>query len=185
MTRPLFCAALLFSAVASAQDGGTAAPAPKNPKAPVDAGATDAGVAALQPKPVFAIAKSSLVLEQWAKTKPEARGSVPTLKAVKIGERAYLGIYLDNWELPFSRKVDLSGDILITDCTKRVLLEKAHVASAKTVDPKLQFAVPLNPTVELLYGLTDPECAYNVRLIIYDLVRGQSWASDGTFTVTR
>ena len=169
MTRPLACAALLFSVAAWAQDAGKA----------------DAGVAPPKPHPVFAIGKGSPVLEQWAKSKPEARAALPTLKTVKIGERAYFGIFLEGWELPASRKVDLSADILITDCNKRQVLEKANVAATKMMDPRVHVVVPLLPAVELMYGLTDPECAYSVKLTIFDLVRGTSWTSEGSFTVAR
>jgi hypothetical protein len=170
MTRPLVCAALLCSVVASAQDGGKAA----------------APVAPAKPRPAFALAKSSPVFEVWARTKPEARAALPNLiKSVKIGERAFLGIFLENWELPPSRKVDLTADVLITDCNKRVVLEKASIAGTRITDPKVNLAVPLTPAVELMYGLTDPDCTYSVKVTVFDLLRGQSWTSEGTFDVTR
>ena len=42
-----------------------------------------------------------------------------------------------------------------------------------------------NPAVELLYGLTDPDCTDQVQVTVFDLMRGGSWTSEGSFAVTR
>jgi hypothetical protein len=180
MTKTFFCAALLASALGWAQDGGRA------PRVPAGAAASaDAGVASRQPRPAFALARDSATLDKWSKTKPEGRAALPLLKAVKIGERAFLGLFVENYELPVSRKVDLAADVLITDCNKRIVLEKANIAGTRTMDPKLHLAVPLTPPIELVYGLTDPDCVYAVKVTVFDLNRGVSWTSEGTFPVTR
>jgi hypothetical protein len=208
MTRKLTLAALLASSLSWAQDpapapaptdagrprrvsdGGTAgkadggaAPAASAGKA--DAGSADAGVAASKPRPAFALAKDSPTLEKWAKTKPEGRAALGLLKGVKIGERTFMGLFLENYELPASRKVDLSADVLILDCDKRIVLEKANAASTRTMDPKVHLAVPMLPTIELNYGNTDPDCVYSVKVTVFDLNRGVSWTTEGSFPVTR
>jgi hypothetical protein len=188
MTRSLACAALLLSFASWAQDGGRSPRADAGAPAPAaktDAGAADAGVAAARPRPAFALAKESATLDKWSKTRPEGRAALPTLKAVKIGERAFLGLFLENWELPASRKVDLAADVLITDCNKRIVLERANAAGTRAMDPKVHVAVPLTPPIELVYGLTDPDCAYAIKVTVFDLNRGSSWSAEGSFTVTR
>lgn len=201
MTRSLALASLLAASLCLAQgapapaadagrprksaDGGTAArPAAGSAPAAGPAGAADAG-APSKPRPAFALAKDSATLEKWSKTPPAGRAALPTLKGVKIGERAFLGIFLENWELPQNRKVDLSADLLITDCNKRIVFERANVAGTRSTDPKVNLAVQLSPAVELLYGLTDPDCTYQVKVTVFDLMRGGSWSSEGSFAVTR
>lgn len=204
MTRKLTVAALLVASWSWAQapaptpaatdagrprrvsDGGTAAKADGGAApAKTDAGAADAGVAAGKPRPAFALAKDSPTLEKWAKTKPEGRAALGLLKGVKIGERTFMGLFLENYELPASRKVDLSADVLILDCDKRIVLEKANAAGTRSMDPKVHIAVPLLPAVELNYGNTDPDCVYSVKVTVYDLNRGVSWTTEGSFPVTR
>lgn len=161
----------LVACAAHAADGGT-------PKA-------DAGVAR-KPKPVFMIFDDQPAAEKFIVARPNERAAIKgVLSKVTIGKRAIGAIMLEGYELPFSRRVDLTADLTITDPTGRVVLDKASVAAASTMDPKTMTLVPLAPVVGLMYGLTDPEGEYLVHLKVWDQVRGESTVLDTRFTVTR
>lgn len=168
---------VLVAASAFAADAGSA-PSPK----------ADAGVAApaKKPKPVFVIFEDQPAAEKYVVLKPAERPKAKgVLTKVTIGKRATGAILIEDYELPFSRRVDLTADLTITDPTGRVVLDKASVAAANTMDPKVMTLVPLAPAVGLMYGLTDPEGDYKVHLVIWDQVRGESTTLDTKFTVTR
>lgn len=165
---------LLFALVASsafAADAGVPKP--------------DAG-SAVKSKPVFLIFEDQPAAEKYVVMKPAERKSAKgILTKVTVGKRATGAIMLEGYELPFSRRVDLTADITITDPTGRVVLDKASVAAASTWDPKNMTLVPLSPAIGLMYGLTDPEGEYKVHLTIWDQVRGESTMLDTKFTVSR
>ncbi len=161
---------------------------------PLVLAAPDAGVAALdagpalvaQPVPVFAIAEKPEPFDTFAITKAVDRPKVKgLLNKVTIGKRVMLAIFLDNYTLPSSRRVDLSADVVITDPNGRVTHEQVSAAQAKTLDPKTMFTVPLKPGVPLSLGLTDPEGTWKISITIWDLVRGSHSRLDSTFLVTR
>jgi hypothetical protein len=164
----------LLTSLAALADGGT-----------VDAGATskpDAGVAA---RPLFVIAEDAAVFDAFSTAKVGERPKLKTTTALKVGTTYAASIFADGYTLPFSRVVDLSADITITDSTGRVVRERASAARARTMDPKTMVAVQLVPDFRLSFGLVDPEGAYQVVLVLYDHVRGVSSRSETTFTVTR
>jgi hypothetical protein len=150
-----------------------------------DAGAADAGVAAA-PKAVLLLAASSDVFEKWVTTPPAHRAALKGLvDKVKINERTLLAIVLDGYELPRSRRVELNADVVITDSTGRVVLERASIATARMFDPKTQSAVLLRPLGALIYGVTDPEGVYTVKVTVWDQIRGEAAKTVAQFTVTR
>jgi hypothetical protein len=150
------------------------------------AAGADAGVAAVPAKPLALIATDTGVIEKWVATKPEQRGTVKGLvDRVKINERVAFAIVLDGYELPRSRKVDLTADLLITDSTGRTVVDKVSVATAKTWDPAKEFAVMLKPLTGMYFGTTDPEGAYSLKVTVWDQVRGTHVESTQQFTVTR
>jgi hypothetical protein len=119
-------------------------------------------------------------------TKPDQRGTVKGLvDKMKINERVAFAIVLDRYELPKSRKVDLTADLLIVDSTGRTVVDKVSVATAKTWDPATQFAVPLKPATAMYFGTTDPEGIYSLKVTVWDQVRGTHVESTQQFTVTR
>lgn len=171
---------LLLALVAASAFAADAGPAP-SPK-------TDAGIAApaKKSKPVFMVFDNQEAAEKFVTTKIADRAKAKgVLTKVTVGKRAVGAIMLEDYELPFSRRVDLSADITITDPTGRVVLDKASAAAAQTMDPKTMTLVPLAPALGLMYGLTDPEGEYKVHLVIWDQVRGESTTLDTKFTVTR
>lgn len=146
----------------------------------------DAGAPAVAPRAVVLLAPTAEVFDKWAMAKPAERGAVKGLvDKVKINERVMLAIVLDGFELPRSRQVDLVADIVITDSTGRVVLEKASAAGARSFDPKTQTAVVLKPIGALLYGVTDPEGVYTAKVTVWDQIRGDSAKAVAQFTVTR
>lgn len=168
-----------LAALAFAADGGVKP----------DAGSVkpDAGVAK-QPKPVFVVFEDQAAAEKYVvlKTPAERANAKGVLKKVTIGKRATGAIMLENYELPFSRRVDLTVDVVIIDPTGRVVLDKASAASAsKDWDPKNMPLVPFGPALGLMYGLTDPEGEYTLKLKVWDQVRGESTSLDTKFTVSR
>lgn len=177
MRWPLLLALVAVSAFAA--DAGAPSPSPK----------PDAGTAAApakKPKPVFMIFEDQASAEKFIVLKPAERAKAKgVLTKVTIGKRALAAIMLEDYELPFSRRVDLTADITITDPTGRVVLDKASVAAANTMDPKTMTLVPLSPGLGLMYGLTDPEGDYKVHLVIWDQVRGESTTLDTKFPVSR
>ena len=174
----------LLALAAHAADGGSATPAAKV----ADAGsALDAGSPlAWKAKPVLLFAEDATVLDKYVIAKPNERAGIKgVLSKLTIGKRAAGAIVVENYELPFSRRVDLSADIVITDPTGRVVLDKASIAGAQTMDPKTMLLVPLLPTFGLMFGLTDPEGEYKVRIVLMDQVRGTASVLETKFVVTR
>jgi hypothetical protein len=146
----------------------------------------DAGVAGATPKPLGLIATDPGVIEKWVATKPDQRATVKGLvDKMKINERVAFAIVLEGYELPKSRKVDLTADLLIVDSTGRTVVDKVSVATAKTWDPATQFAVLLKPMTGMYFGTTDPEGVYSLKVTIWDQVRGSHVESTQQFTVTR
>ena len=146
----------------------------------------DAGTPVVAPKAAVLLAPTVDVFDKWAAAKPAERAAVKGLvDKVKINERMMLAIVLDGYELPRSRQVDLVADIVITDSTGRVVLEKASAAGARIFDPKTQTAVVLKPLGALLYGVTDPEGVYTAKVTVWDQIRGDSAKAVTQFTVTR
>jgi hypothetical protein len=169
----------LLAAVTYAADAG----APKSP----DAGIADAGsTLAFKAKPVLLLAEEPEVITKYALAKPAERAVIKgVLTRLTVGKRAAGAILVDNYELPFSRRVDLTADVVITDPTGRVVLDKAGISGAQTMDPKTMVLVPLTPTFGLMFGLTDPEGEYKVRVTVWDQVRGASSLLETKFIVTR
>ena len=167
---------LAFAALGA--DGGGAKP---------DAGVLDAGSSlAWKAKPVLLFMDDVAVVDKYALAKPGERAGIKgVLTKLTIGKRAAGAILVESYELPFSRRVDLSADVVITDPTGRVVLEKASIAGAQTMDPKTMVLVPLAPTFGMMFGLTDPEGEYKVRVTIWDSVRGASAVLETKFLVTR
>ncbi|MBS1150104.1 MAG: hypothetical protein H6Q89_1802 [Myxococcaceae bacterium] len=176
----------LMAIAAYAADGG-AAKAPG--KAAVDAGAAtvDAGSPlGWRAKPVLLFTDDPAVVEKYALAKPHERAAIKgVLTKLTVGKRAAGAILLENYDLPFSRRVDLAADVVITDPTGRVVLDKAGIAGAQTMDPKTMVLVPLTPTFGMMFGLTDPEGEYKVRVVVWDQVRGASAVLETKFLVTR
>lgn len=139
------------------------------------AAAPDAGTAPAA-KAVILLAREAEAFDRWAAAKRSDRAAVKGLEGrLKINERMLVAIVLDGYELPRSRQVDLTADIVVTDSTDRVVLDKASAAIARTFDPKAQTAVVLKPLGALLYGVTDPEGVYTVKVTLWDQIRGQSY----------
>lgn len=150
------------------------------------AAAQDAGVAAAKMKPVLVLMEDAAQIDKYVVAKPAERAAMKgILSKVTIGKRAAAAILVEGYELPYSRRVDLNADIVITDPTGRVVLDKASVAGAQTMDPKTMLLVPLLPTFGLVFGLTDPEGDYKVRIVLWDQVRGASSVLETKFQVTR
>ncbi len=151
-----------------------------------DAGSADAGSVAKVARPVLLMTDDPAIVDKYVLAKPNERAAMKgVLTKLTVGKRAAGSILVENYELPFSRRVDLSADIVITDPTGRVVLEKASVAGAQTMDPKTMILVPLVPTFGLMFGLTDPEGEYKVRITLWDQVRGSSSVLETKFLVTR
>lgn len=145
----------------------------------------DAGVAA-EPKPVMLIASGPDVFDKWITAKPEQRAAVKGFTdKLKIGERYAFAAVIEGYELPKSRMVDLTADVQITDPTGRVVTDKVSMFTAKTWDPKKQFVVPMKPAMTLYFGTTDPEGQYDVKITVWDQVRGTHVELKTQFTVTR
>jgi hypothetical protein len=151
------------------------------------AAGSDAGTAAAPAlKAIALISTDSAVLEKWVTLKPAERAKLAGLTdKLKVDERVVVGIALDGYTLPKSRLVDLTCDVVITDPTGQLLLEKVSIAGTRTWDPKTQSAVPLKPTFGLIFGTTDPEGVYKMKITVWDQVRGVSTVSESTFTVSR
>ena len=148
----------------------------------VDAGTTPDWKA----KPVLLLTDDPAVVEQYVAAKPPARAAMKgVLTKITIGRRAMGSVLLEGYQLPFSRRVDLTADVTITDPTGRVVLEKASLAGARTLDPKTMLLVPLAPSFPLMFGLTDPEGEYRVRITVWDQVRGASTVLETKFFVSR
>jgi hypothetical protein len=147
----------------------------------------DAGVAeARAPRPALLIGVDDVPITRWIEAKPEQRAAIKGLTdKLKINDRYAVAIALDGYELPRSRRVDLSADLLITDSTGRVVVDRVSAATAKTWDPKTQVAVLLKPLTALSFGTTDPEGVYTVKVTIWDQVRGTHSEAQTQFTVTR
>ncbi|MBK7864854.1 MAG: hypothetical protein IPJ65_40895 [Archangiaceae bacterium] len=138
------------------------------------------------PRAVVLLATSPDVFEKWATARPAERGSMKGLtEKVKINERTLIAIGLEGYQLPRSRRVELSADIVIIDSTGRTVLEKASVAGARLFDPKTQTAVLLKPFGALNYGVTDPEGVYTAKITVWDQIRGESSKTETQFTVSR
>ncbi|GEM_PF-3041945 len=164
---------LLWAGVAAAQDAGVRA--------------ADAGVApAAKMRPLLVLMDDAAQIDKYVIAKPAERAAMKgILSKVTVGKRAAAAILVEGYELPYSRRVDLNADIVITDPTGRVVLDKASVAGAQTMDPKTMLLVPLLPTFGLVFGLTDPEGDYKVRIVLWDQVRGSSSVLETKFQVTR
>jgi hypothetical protein len=161
---------------AYAADGGVATPAAADAGAPLG----------WKAKPVLLFAEDAAVVDKYALARPSERAKIKgVLSKVTIGKRAAGAILVENYELPFSRMVDLAADVVITDPTGRVVLDKAGIAGARTMDPKTMVLVPLTPTFGMMFGLTDPEGEYKVRIVLWDQVRGASSVLETKFLVTR
>jgi len=180
---------LATTALAQGVDGGARAPAagakPEGGAARPDAGVlakADAGVPA---HPLFVIAEDTATFDAFSTAKVADRARLKTTTVVKIGQVYPAAIFADGYTLPFSRVVDLSADLTITDSTGRVVRERASVARVRTMDPKTMVAVQLVPDLRLSFGLTDPEGKYQVVLTLYDHVRGTATRAESAFTVTR
>jgi hypothetical protein len=149
-------------------------------------GGAEVALAKAAPRAQLLIANDTAVFDKWLAAKPAERAAVKGLTdKVKINERSVVAIVLDGYELPHSRKVELVADIVIVDSTGRTVLEKASVANGRTFDPKTQTAVLLKPTGSLIYGVTDPEGVYTVKLTVWDQIRGEASRAVSTFTVSR
>lgn len=149
--------------------------------------APDAGTGLVTgPKAVLLLAPNAEVFDKWVAAKPAERAALKGLTdKVKINERVMVAIALDGYQLPRSRRVELTADITITDSTGRTVLEKASAATARSFDPKTQTAVLLKPVGALIYGVTDPEGVYTARVTIWDQIRGESAKTVSQFTVAR
>ncbi len=172
----------LMAFAAAAADGGVAKPVAK-----ADAGSVDAGDPLVwKAKPVLLFVEDPAVADKYALAKPNERAAIKgVLSKLTIGKRAAGALFLENYELPFSRRCDLAADIVITDPTGRVVLDKAGIAGAQTMDPKTMVLVPLTPSFGMMFGLTDPEGEYKVRVVVWDQVRGASTVLETKFLVTR
>lgn len=147
--------------------------------------AADAGVPSA-PKAVVLLAPTPDVFDKWEAAKPSERAGVKGLTdKVKINERMLIAIAVDGYELPRSRKVELNADIVITDSTGRVVLEKVSAAMARVYDPKTQVGLVLKPLGALIYGVTDPEGVYTAKVTVWDQIRGESMKTVAQFTVSR
>lgn len=174
-----------------AADGGARADAGvAKPKAARDAGPTDAG-ATLGPgewkaKPILVLAEDETVIDKYALAKPADRAAIKgVLTKVTIGRRTAGAILLEGYELPYSRRVDISADLVITDPEGKEMIDKASVSGAQTMDPKLMVLLPLKPLFGLMFGLTDREGEYKVRITVWDHIRGASTKLETSFVVTR
>lgn len=167
--------------------GGGSSPSDGGPPQPQPQGAADAGAPAgpYQPRAAFVLARDTATLDKWGRVRPSARAALPALKSVRTGERVVLGLFLDGFLPPASGTVDLSADVVITDCRGRTVEELAMFATAKSFDQNLETAAALKPAVPLQLGLTDPDCAYTVKATIFDYARGSTHVAKGTFEHTR
>lgn len=162
-------AAALLALMLSA-DAGTA---------PADAGS------AYAPKAVVLMAPTTETFDKWVTVRGAEREKLKLADKLKVNDRVLMAIALDGYELPRSRKVDITSDVVITDSTGRVVMEKASAAAAHSFDPKLQTALLLAPIGSLYYGVTDPEGVYTVKVTIWDQIRGESYKTTASFTVFR
>lgn len=176
----------LFPLMASAIDAGVT-PA----KPPKDAGRPDAGLAAKAPgawaaKPIFLLAEDEKAIDKYALAKPSERAAVKgILQKLTVGKRAAAAILLEGYELPQSRRADLSADLVVMDPTGRTVIDKVSVSVAKTMDPQTMILVPLKPVFGMVFGLTDLEGEYQVRITVWDHVRGSSTNLETKFQLTR
>lgn len=150
-----------------------------------DAGSATKADAGVPARPVLVIAEDTATFDAFSTAKVAERARLKTTTVVKIGQVYPAAIFADGYTLPFSRVVDLSADLSITDSTGRVVRERASVAGVRTMDPKTMVAVQLVPDLRLSFGLTDPEGRYQVVLTLYDHVRGTATRTESAFTVTR
>jgi hypothetical protein len=139
-----------------------------------------------EPKAVPLIATGPEVIDKWVAAKPTERAKVKGfVDKVKINERLAFAVAVDGYELPKSRKVDLRCDVKITDSTGRDVVDRVSLLLAKTWDPKTEFAVLLKPVTALQFGTTDPEGVYQVKITVWDSVRGTHVEAETHFTVYR
>lgn len=154
---------------------------------PRDAGAADAAAAlGWKAKPMLVFVEDATTFEKIAMAKPTERAAIKgVVQKLTVGKRVAATILVEGYELPFSRRVDLQADLVITDPTGRVIMDKASLVGAQVMDPKTMYLVPLGPSFGLMFGLTDPEGDYKVRMTLWDHVRGASTVVETKFTVTR
>ena len=117
----------------------------------------------------------------------QSRIDKSTLTRFKYGKVWLVGAGPGDPELLTLKAVRALGeaDVVITDPTGRVVIDKAGIAGAQTMDPKTMLLVPLTPTFGLMFGLTDPEGEYKVRITLWDQVRGASALLETKFVVAR
>ncbi len=179
-------AVLLWACLAWAGDGGTAAPA-KPDKAPEAKAAPDAGTRStgFAATPLFLVTETPEALEKLEQVAPKDRAANKTIVTkMQIGKRYYLGVFVDGYTLPRSRRVDLAADLTLTDPAGDVRVERASAATSQMIDPKNPTAF-LRPGLPMTWALTDLEGEYKVRIKLYDQVRGEFSESTGRFTVVR
>lgn len=149
----------------------------------------DAGLAAppadavLKPAIVLAETKAP-VLTEWHLKKPAERAALKgQLGKVTVKQRVVAALFLDGWELPKSRRVDVTADVVLTDPTGRVVLEKASAAIATEFDPRIHTALALTPHLPIILGATDPDGEYVLKVTVWDQVRGISAKTELRFKV--
>ena len=159
----------LIAVTAHAADGGAA---------PADAGSG--------PRALFVLADDEAAIDKYVLAKPSERAAIKgILTKVTIGKRTAGAILVEGYELPYSRRVDVSADLVITDPEGREVIDKASISGARTMDPKTMLLLPLKPVFGLMFGLTDREGEYKVRITVWDHVRGSSTSLETRFVVTR
>ncbi len=171
----VFC---LMTGAAWASDAGTV----------TDAGGAKVGEsqAEWKAKPVFILAENDKVLDAYAIAKPADRAKIKgLLTKATVGARLAGAILLDGYELPYSRRVDVSADVLITDPTGREVVDRASISGASTMDPKTMLLLPLKPVFGLMFGLTDREGEYTVKITVRDNIRGAVTRLETKFVVSR
>ncbi len=148
---------------------------------------SDAGTAAAPAlKAVALISTDTTLIDKWVTLKSAERAKLPGLTdKLKVDERYVVAVALDGYTLPKSRRVDLTCDVVVTDPTGQPVLERVSIAGARNWDPKTQLAVPLKPLFGLMFGTTDPEGVYKLKVTVWDQVRGTSTVGESTFTVSR
>jgi hypothetical protein len=175
--RATICLLSLVAFSAFATDAGTIG---------ADAGTVTGEALEWKAKPLFVLADSEAAIDKYVLAKPAERAKVKgILTKVTVGARVAGAIIVDNYELPYSRRVDVSADVLITDPEGKEILDKVSLAGAQTMDPKVMFALPLKPVFGLMFGLTDREGEYKVQVTVRDHIRGSSAKLETKFTVTR
>ena len=170
----------------SVADAGKTAGKPDGGRAAADAGKPAADTVEWKAVPVFAIAENEQALDKFAITKPAERSKIKGLVTkVTVGTRFAAAIFLDGYELPYSRRVDVSADIVITDPEGKEMLDRVSISGAQTMDPKVMLLLPLKPIFGLMFGLTDREGEYRVQITVRDHIRGELTKLDTKFLVTR